>query len=216
MGCLQCLSLSVVQLKGKHCRKTHCHNGVVDTFGQYYQKYPKIHNWFGWSAQLAKIFGILKKCHWLSVVRDLCYSHVKYTYFCFCKSKSTHYVFFENKHFRKFVFKWRQTDTGKSLSEALIFAHNMMTDCSLNYKLNTWKFQAQNWGEHVVYRNSFWHSEQFLYKTCSPHVLHKEELLTKIYLYHWTKWIIYVGMHRNNPKSIQSVWCGTRANKFDQ
>ena len=32
MGCRQCLSLSVVQLKGKHCRKPHCHNGVVDTF----------------------------------------------------------------------------------------------------------------------------------------------------------------------------------------
>ena len=28
MGCWQCLPLSVVQLKGKHCR-----NGVVDTFG---------------------------------------------------------------------------------------------------------------------------------------------------------------------------------------
>ena len=33
MGCRQCLSLSVVPLKGKHCRKPHCHNGVVDTFG---------------------------------------------------------------------------------------------------------------------------------------------------------------------------------------
>jgi hypothetical protein len=32
MGCQQCLPLSVVQLKGKHCRKPHCHNGVVDTF----------------------------------------------------------------------------------------------------------------------------------------------------------------------------------------
>ena len=32
MGCRQCLPLSVVQLKGKHCRKTHCCNGVVDTF----------------------------------------------------------------------------------------------------------------------------------------------------------------------------------------
>ena len=32
MGCWQCLSLSVVQLKGKHCRNPHCHNGVVDTF----------------------------------------------------------------------------------------------------------------------------------------------------------------------------------------
>ena len=77
--------------------------------------------------------------------------------------------------------------TGKSLSEALIFAstltHNMTTDCSLNYKFNTWKFQAQTWGEHVVYRNCFWHSEQFLYTTCSLHVRQKEDLLTKIYLY---------------------------------
>ena len=45
--------------------------------------------------------------------------------------------------------------------------HNITTDCSLNYKFNTWKFQAQTWGEHIVYRNCFWHSEQFLYTTCS-------------------------------------------------
>ena len=32
-GCKQCLSLSVVQMKGKHCWKPHCPNGVVDTFG---------------------------------------------------------------------------------------------------------------------------------------------------------------------------------------
>ena len=32
MGCRQCLPLSVVQLKGKHCRKPHCLNGVVGTF----------------------------------------------------------------------------------------------------------------------------------------------------------------------------------------
>ena len=32
MGCRQCLPLSVVQLKGKHCRKPHCRNGIVDTF----------------------------------------------------------------------------------------------------------------------------------------------------------------------------------------
>ena len=30
MGCGQCLPLSVVQLKGKHCRKPNCHNVVVD------------------------------------------------------------------------------------------------------------------------------------------------------------------------------------------
>ena len=34
MGCRQCLLLSVVQLKGKHCRKPQCRNGVVDMFGQ--------------------------------------------------------------------------------------------------------------------------------------------------------------------------------------
>ena len=77
-----------------------------------------------------------------------------------------------------------------NLYQKLLFlhqlTHNMTTDCSLNYKFNTWKFQAQTWGEHVVYRNCFWHSEQFLYTTCSPHVLQKEELLTKIYLYSGT------------------------------
>ena len=33
MGCRQCLPLSVVQLKGKHCWQPHCRNGVVDAFG---------------------------------------------------------------------------------------------------------------------------------------------------------------------------------------
>ena len=32
MGCRQCSPLIVVQLKGKHYRKPHCCNGVVDTF----------------------------------------------------------------------------------------------------------------------------------------------------------------------------------------
>ena len=32
MECWQYLPLCVVQLKGKRCRKTHCRNGVVDTF----------------------------------------------------------------------------------------------------------------------------------------------------------------------------------------
>ena len=31
MGCRQCLPLSVVQLKGKHCQKPHCRNGIVDS-----------------------------------------------------------------------------------------------------------------------------------------------------------------------------------------
>ena len=65
--------------------------------------------------------------------------------------------------------------------------HNMTTDCSLNYKFNKWKFQAQTGVEHVVYRYCFWHSEQFLCTTCSHHVLEKEERLTKIYLYSYSK-----------------------------
>ena len=39
MGCRQCLPLSVVQLKGKHCRNPHCRNGVVDTFGHRHNLY---------------------------------------------------------------------------------------------------------------------------------------------------------------------------------
>jgi len=73
-----------------------------------------------------------------------------------------------------------------NLCQKLLFlhqpTHNTTTDCSLNYKFNKWKFQAQTWGEHIVYRNCFSYSEQFLYTTCSPHVLQKEEFLTKIYL----------------------------------
>ena len=42
MGCQQCLPIGVVQLKGKHCWKPHCHNGVVDTFGQYLLVYGQI------------------------------------------------------------------------------------------------------------------------------------------------------------------------------
>ena len=73
-----------------------------------------------------------------------------------------------------------------NLCQKLLFLHqltnSMTTDCSLNYKFNTWKFKAWTWGEHAVHRNCFWHSEQFLYTTWSPHVLQKE-VLTKIYLY---------------------------------
>ena len=74
-----------------------------------------------------------------------------------------------------------------NLCQKLLFwhqlTHNKTTDCSLNYNFNKWKFQAQTWGVHVVYRNCFRHSEEILYTTCSPHVLKKEEVLTKIDLY---------------------------------
>ena len=42
--------------------------------------------------------------------------------------------------------------TGKSLSEALFLhqlTHTMTTECSLNYKFNTWKFQARSCTEIV-------------------------------------------------------------------
>ena len=82
------------------------------------------------------------------------------------------------------IFFRRFSSVQVNLCQKLLFlhqlTHNMTTDCSLNYKFNTWKLQAQTWGEHVVYRKCFWHAEQFLYTTCSPHVLQKEELLTKI------------------------------------
>ena len=60
--------------------------------------------------------------------------------------------------------------------------HNMTTDCSLKYKFNTWKFQAQTWGDHVVYRNCFWHSEQFLYTNVLPIFCKKKSFLRKIYV----------------------------------
>ena len=33
IGGRQCLPLSVVQLRGKHCQKPNCHNEFVDMFG---------------------------------------------------------------------------------------------------------------------------------------------------------------------------------------
>ena len=64
------------------------------------------------------------------------------------------------------------------MSEYLIFASTYpQYDDRLFIELQVQyiKFQAQTWGEHVVYRNCFWHSEQFLYTTYSPHVLQKKK-----------------------------------------
>ena len=48
--------------------------------------------------------------------------------------------------------------------------HNMTTDCSLNYKFNAWKLQAQNMFFCLFL---IWHSEQFMYTlwACNFHVL---------------------------------------------
>ena len=47
MGCRQCLSFSVVQLKGKQCRKPHYRNGVVDRFRQGLFHTEKLYGVFG-------------------------------------------------------------------------------------------------------------------------------------------------------------------------
>ena len=60
-----------------------------------------------------------------------------------------------------------------NLCQKLLFLHqlihNMTTDCSLNYEFSTWKLQAQNmlWTHFFL----FWHSEQFMYTTCSELVI---------------------------------------------
>ena len=46
--------------------------------------------------------------------------------------------------------------------------HNITKDCSLNYEFRTWKLQAQNMlRTQIVFLFLFWHSEQFMYTTCS-------------------------------------------------
>jgi hypothetical protein len=54
MRCRQCLPLSVVQLKGKHCRKPHCRNGVVDMFGP-----PLVNVVVQWPPKVKKFWDIL-------------------------------------------------------------------------------------------------------------------------------------------------------------
>ena len=45
--------------------------------------------------------------------------------------------------------------------------HNMTKDCSLIYHFSTWKLQAQNMLCTQIVFVLFWHSEQFMYTTCS-------------------------------------------------
>ena len=52
----QCLPLSVVHLKGKHCQKAHCRSGVADTFGDRLKKV--FHNFSGDCWNLEKIFRV--------------------------------------------------------------------------------------------------------------------------------------------------------------
>ena len=73
--------------------------------------------------------------------------------------------------------------TGKSLSEALVYAsNNPQYDDRLFIELQVqcMKIPSSNMGRTCCVQKLFL---LFLYTTCSPHVLQKEELLTKIYLY---------------------------------
>ena len=60
MGCRQCLPLSVVQLKEKHCRKPRCRNEVVDTFRPCYFLWK-----LGKRAVLSVISMTVVLCSWM-------------------------------------------------------------------------------------------------------------------------------------------------------
>ena len=50
--------------------------------------------------------------------------------------------------------------------------HNMTKYCSLIYQFSTWKLQAEDMlSTKIVFLYSFWHSEQFMYTTCSELVV---------------------------------------------
>ena len=75
------------------------------------------------------------------------------------------------------IYNWAGTDKSFATTNPQ-YDNRLFIELQVQYM----KIPTQTWGEHV-HRNSYWHSEQFLYTTCSPHVLQKEELVSKIYLY---------------------------------
>ena len=60
MQCRQCFHLSFIQLRGKHCQKPNCPNGVVDTFkpGQLSGGH-----WIEYSSSKFRFYNITKKIH---------------------------------------------------------------------------------------------------------------------------------------------------------
>ena len=111
----------------------------------------------------------------------------------------------DQKGQKHWVFTW--SDTGKSLSEARIFAStNPQYNDRLFIVLQVQYMKIPTLGGHVVYRNCFWHLEQFLY-TCSPHVLQKEKLLTKIYLYEFRDGYNYIYQGYETRDASWFLWC---------
>ena len=124
----------------------------------------KWQNWSLWSSQFTTINHITMGPKNIEFEFELLLCPHFTRFFLYCEI---------GRQFRNYTTKPLQVNLFQKLLFLHQLTHNMTTDCSLNYKFNTWKFQAQTWGEHVVYRNSFWHTEQFLYTTCSHHVLQR-------------------------------------------
>ena len=80
--------------------------------------------------------------------------------------------------------------TGKSLSEALIFASTnpqydvrLFIELQVQYLHENSKLKPEEnmCTERLSYRNCYWHSEQLLYTTCSHRVLQNEESFKQIF-----------------------------------
>ena len=84
------------------------------------------------------------------------------------------YIYYENKSFNS------KTCVQVNIFQKHLFlhqlSHNMTKNCSLNYKFSTWKLQAQNMLRTCCVHKLFWMSKQkqFVYTTCSQHVLSLE------------------------------------------
>ena len=93
--------------------------------------------------------------------------------------------------------------TGKSLSEALIFeSTNPQYDNRLFSALQVeyMKIPSSKLGRTCCVQKLFLTFRTFFYTKCSPQVLHKEELLTKIYLYNQWFYAIHCYHTRLNLK----------------
>ena len=74
------------------------------------------------------------------------------------------------------------------------------------------KIPSSNLGRTCCIQKFIWHSEQFLYTTCSPHALQKEELLTKIYLY-LAYWLFFLFSYFR-PEEVHNIVSGKLALKY--
>ena len=118
-------------------------------------------------------------CVWFVVFK----SNLKVWFYFRCRAKERRYkswIWHCCQFWRKRCCKHFSIShhTGKSLSEALFLAStNPQYDNRLFIGLQVQYIRENSrlrtWGEHVMYRNCFWHSEQFLYTTSSLHVLQK-------------------------------------------